>query len=48
MVMGCGETKAKKIAKTPGFPLIKIGNRYIIPIASFEEWLNSQALGCRF
>lgn len=47
-VMGCGENKARQIVRSKGFPCIKIGNRYLIPINRFEEWLNNQAIGKEF
>lgn len=47
-VMGCGENKARQIVRSKGFPCIKVGNRYLVPIAKFEEWLNDQAIGQEF
>ena len=47
-VMGCGENKARQIVRSKGFPCIKVGNRYLVPIAKFEEWLNIQAIGQEF
>lgn len=47
-VMGCGENKARQIVRSKGFPCIKVGNRYLVPIAKFEEWLNNQAIGQEF
>lgn len=40
-VLGIGQTKARELCKTKGFPVIKIGNRYLVPITRLEEWLNN-------
>lgn len=40
-VLGVGQTKARELCKTSGFPVIKIGNRYLIPITRLEEWINN-------
>lgn len=40
-VMGIGENKARQLCKSKGFPCIKVGNRILIPITRFEEWLNN-------
>lgn len=40
-VLGVGETKARELCRSKGFPVLKIGNRYLIPITRFEEWLNN-------
>ncbi|MBS5799093.1 MAG: helix-turn-helix domain-containing protein [Clostridiales bacterium] len=40
-VMGIGENKARQLCKSKGFPCIKVGNRTLIPISRFEEWLNN-------
>ena len=40
-VMGIGENKARQLCKSKGFPCIKVGNRTLIPITRFEEWLNN-------
>lgn len=47
-VMGCGENKARQIVRSKGFPCIKVGNRYLVPIKKFEAWLNDQAIGQEF
>lgn len=40
-VLGVGETKARELCRSKGFPALRIGNRYLIPITRFEEWLNN-------
>ena len=31
-----------EIAKSKGFPSIRLGNRIVIPVDKFNEWLNKQ------
>ncbi|RJV72096.1 DNA-binding protein [Coprococcus sp. AF27-8] len=31
--------KAYKLVKTPGFPVIHVGSRILIPVESYKEWL---------
>ena len=31
--------KAYELVKTPGFPVIRIGTRILIPVDAFKEWL---------
>ena len=42
--MGISLPKAYELVKQPGFPVIHIGARILIPIDAFKEWLiiNSQ------
>ena len=35
---------AYALVKTPGFPCIKIGKRFVIPKAAFFRWLEQVAL----
>ena len=37
--MGISLPKAYELVKTPGFPVIHIGTRILIPIDAFREWL---------
>lgn len=37
--MGISLPKAYELVKTPGFPVIRIGTRILIPIEAFREWL---------
>ena len=48
-VLGCGTTKARQLVKSKnGPPVLKIGNKYYIPIQGFETWLNTTAVGKEF
>lgn len=31
--------KAYKLVKTPGFPVIHVGNRILIPVEAYKDWL---------
>ena len=37
--MGISLPKAYELVKTPGFPTIRIGERILIPIEAYKEWL---------
>lgn len=37
--MGISLPKAYELTKTPGFPVIRIGTRILIPVDAFREWL---------
>lgn len=37
--LGIGKNNAYKLLKTPSFPVIKIGKKYVIPKDLFEEWV---------
>ena len=37
--MGISLPKAYELAKSPGFPSVRIGKRILIPVASYREWL---------
>ena len=43
-MIGISLPKAYELVKQPGFPVIHIGARILIPIDAFKEWLiiNSQ------
>jgi excisionase family DNA binding protein len=43
-MLGISLPKAYELVKKPGFPVIRIGSRILIPINAFKEWLviNSQ------
>lgn len=38
-ILSIGETKAYKLVKTPGFPVIKIGRHLRIPAEEFYLWI---------
>ena len=37
--MGISLPKAYELVKLPGFPTIRVGNRILIPVDGFQEWL---------
>lgn len=42
-VMGCGIGQAYNMVNIQGFPVIKVGTRYKIPVQEFRQWLQSSA-----
>ena len=46
-VLGIGETKARELMKSKGFPSFRISNKYLVSIVRFEQWLN-EAEGKQF
>ena len=43
--MGISLPKAYELVKLPGFPVLRIGTRILIPVDSFNAWLNRKAEG---
>lgn len=39
-ILKIGRNNVYKLLKVPTFPAIKIGNKYIIPRAEFEQWVH--------
>lgn len=37
--LGISIPSAYKLVKKPGFPVIHIGNRILIPIEAYREWI---------
>lgn len=37
--MGISLPKAYELVKSPGFPIIRVGTRILIPVEPFKEWL---------
>ena len=37
--MGISLPKAYALVKRPGFPVIRIGTRILIPVDAFKQWL---------
>ena len=37
--MGISLPKAYELAKSTGFPSVRIGKRILIPVAAYREWL---------
>lgn len=41
--LGIGRNKAHELAKEPGFPIITLGRRKVIPVRALDEWLERKA-----
>ena len=41
--MGISKPKAYELAKSEGFPAIKVGKRIVIPTDGFKHWLDWQS-----
>ena len=41
--LGISLPKAYELVKRPGFPVLKIGTRILIPVDAFKAWLISNA-----
>ena len=41
--LGIGRNKAHDLAKEPGFPIITLGRRKVIPVKALGEWLERKA-----
>ena len=41
--MGISLPKAYELVKQPGFPTIRVGARFLIPVDAFNRWLDSQS-----
>lgn len=37
--LGVSLPKAYELVKQPGFPVIRVGTRILIPVDTFREWL---------
>ena len=37
--LGIGRNKAHDLAKEPGFPIVTLGRRKVIPVKALGEWL---------
>lgn len=42
-ILGIGITAAYQLAKSAGFPSLRVGKRILIPCQAFSEWLQNQA-----
>lgn len=43
MQMGISMPKAYELVKSPGFHVIRIGTRILIPIEAYKQWLFRQS-----
>ncbi len=40
---GIGRSKAFELTRQPGFPVVRLGRRIIIPVDALKTWLEAQA-----
>lgn len=38
-MLGISLPKAYELVKQPGFPMLRIGGRILVPVDAFREWL---------
>lgn len=41
--LGISLPKSYELVKSPGFPMIRVGKRILIPIDSFQRWLQEKS-----
>ena len=41
-VVGVSEVLVRRIAKTPGFPVFRVGKRVLIPKEGLKQWINAK------
>ena len=41
-VVGVSEVLMRRIAKTPGVPVFRVGKRVLIPKEGLKQWINAQ------
>ena len=39
--MGISLNKAYELTRSPGFPILRVGTRILIPVDSLNEWLRN-------
>ena len=42
-IFSCGRNTVYKILNTKGFPCLRVGKKYCIPIEPFRKWVNENA-----
>ena len=42
-VLGISESRMRQLARTDGFPTIRVGKRLLISIKGLERWVDDQA-----
>ena len=42
--LGIGRNQAYQLARSEGFPCVHVGNRILIPMKEFHEWLAAQSM----
>ena len=41
--MGISLTKAYQLVKQPGFPVLHVGNKILIPVEAYHKWIMDEA-----
>ena len=45
LMLGIGRNSAYKLVNRSDFPTVRVGNRIVIPMDLFHEWIDRQAIG---
>lgn len=43
VMMGIGRSKMHELARSEGFPVVRVGRRILVPVDALKEWLNARA-----
>lgn len=43
VMMGIGRSKMHELARSEGFPVVRVGRRILVPVDALKEWLNTRA-----
>lgn len=41
-IMGIGRSKAWELTREPGFPVVRLGRRVVVPVDALKAWLKKQ------
>ena len=44
-ILGLSRVSVYRLVHEPEFPALRIGNRILVPVAGFEDWLAAQNMG---
>lgn len=42
-MMGIGRSKMHELARSEGFPAVRVGRRILVPVDALKTWLNARA-----
>lgn len=45
IVLGISKTSAYELVRSKGFPILKIGSRFVVPKEKFREWVEQNTGG---
>ena len=43
VMMGIGRSKMHELARSEGFPVVRVGRRILVPVDALKVWLNARA-----